>query len=58
MPDLDQAYETDSISITSTASSSKQVDYPAKAILSERPLDSNGDNWEYLIEWEDYPIHR
>ena len=58
MPDVDSADETDSISITSTVSSVKELDYPAKAILSERPLDPNGSAMEYLIQWEGYPMHR
>lgn len=56
---MDRNYDTDEISITSTVSSTKTETYNVKAILSETTADGdvNGDV-HYLIEWDNYPIHR
>lgn len=51
-------YDTDTISITSTVSSTKETNYDAVQVLSERPSTEDDCDTMYLIEWENYPMHR
>lgn len=55
---VDMEYETDNISITSTVSSTKESKYDAVQVLSERPSPDDDCDKMYLIEWENYPMHR
>ncbi|EGE09134.1 hypothetical protein TEQG_08088 [Trichophyton equinum CBS 127.97] len=48
--------DEDSISITSTVPSEPQEEYNITGVLAERIAD-NGVT-EYLVSWENYPIHR
>lgn len=49
-------HDEDSISITSTVPSEPQEEYNITGVLAERIAD-NGVT-EYLVSWENYPIHR
>ncbi|KAI8943475.1 hypothetical protein NX059_001479 [Plenodomus lindquistii] len=58
LADYDVAYDTDTISLTSTAPSEQEDNYDAVKVLSERPPYDDEDHVYYLIEWEGYPMHR
>jgi hypothetical protein len=59
MEEADPTYDTDTVSVTSTVSSTKSETYNVKAILSETTTDEDGNNdVHYLIEWDSYPMHR
>jgi chromo domain-containing protein 1 len=57
-PALDNGYDTDSVSVTSTVESEWTEDarYLVEDILAERAED-DGDT-SYLIKWDGYEMHR
>ncbi|KAH9882812.1 hypothetical protein J1614_000178 [Plenodomus biglobosus] len=57
MASVNVDYDTDTISITSTVSSTKETNYDAVQVLSERPSTEDDCTTMYLIEWENYPMH-
>jgi chromo domain-containing protein 1 len=57
--DMDEEYDTDAISLTSTVESANDGIYDIKEIRSEGwGEDENGRKvMKYLIEWDNYPLH-
>ncbi|KAF2182796.1 hypothetical protein K469DRAFT_711489 [Zopfia rhizophila CBS 207.26] len=53
---LDDGYDTDTISVTSTLASVFADEYPAEDVLAEGYVE--GEGMKYLIKWEGYDIHR
>jgi hypothetical protein len=58
MADADLAYDTDTISLTSTVNSDNDGVYVIEKILSEGLGEDDDGNevTKYLIEWENYPM--
>jgi hypothetical protein len=58
---MDEEYDTDTISLTSTVESDNEgIFYDVKRILSESmETDEHGKPYKiYLVEWENYPLHQ
>jgi hypothetical protein len=57
---MDEDYNTDTISLTSTVESDNEGIYDIKGILSEAMgYDQHGEPYKkYLVEWESYPLHQ
>lgn len=52
----EREYDTDNVSVTSTVSSVKEVEYAVRQVLAESEFEVSGT--KYLIEWAGYPMHR
>ncbi|KAF2471391.1 uncharacterized protein BDR25DRAFT_303413 [Lindgomyces ingoldianus] len=53
---MEDEYDTDTISVTSTVESEKEATYAVKDILAETVCEDGST--KYLVQWEGYPLHR